>query len=69
MSCSICRKPVVLVPSAAERARKFGGAPSDYTARFPDHASCVIERNKAETVALMRRIVAVAAAKVVVLTS
>lgn len=43
MNCSYCNKPVVLVPSAQERAAKFGGRPSDYTALFPDHAECFIK--------------------------
>jgi hypothetical protein len=42
MNCSYCNKPVVLRPSAAERAAKYGGKPSDYTALFPNHAECSI---------------------------
>ena len=47
MKCKYCGKPVVLVPSAVERAKKFGGKPSDYTKLFPSHAKCIIDnRNK-----------------------
>lgn len=58
MACQYCNKPVVLVPSAAERAKRFGGKASDYTAMFPDHAACAIKHREQETVALMRRITA-----------
>lgn len=46
MNCSHCNKPIVLVPSAAERAKKFGGTPSSYTKLFTMHARCqLIKRN------------------------
>lgn len=56
MNCAICHKPIKLVPSAAERAKKFGGKPSDYTKLFTEHAECVIRKRQTETVALMRKI-------------
>lgn len=56
MNCTICKKPVILVPSAKERARKYGGKPSDYTKLFTAHAECVVAKREAETVALMRRL-------------
>lgn len=43
MNCKHCGKPVVLVPSAAERAKKFGGKASDYTKLFPYHTACQLE--------------------------
>jgi hypothetical protein len=47
MNCSFCDKPVVLVPSAAERAKHLGKSASYYTALFPNHADCLIKhRNK-----------------------
>lgn len=55
MNCSICKKPVVLIPTAAERARKFGGKPSDYTRLFTYHADCYLEKRKAETTQLSAR--------------
>jgi hypothetical protein len=56
MNCSICNKPIVLVPSATERAAKYGGKPSDYTKLFTAHSTCQVEKRKAEAVALMRRL-------------
>lgn len=44
MNCKHCGKPVVLIPSAKERAAKFGGKPSDYVKLFPMHATCQLER-------------------------
>lgn len=56
MNCTICGKPIELVPSAAERARKYGGTPADYTKLFTTHSGCAIEKREAETLALMRRL-------------
>jgi hypothetical protein len=42
MNCIHCNKPIILVPSAAERARKYGGEPSDYTKLFREHSECLI---------------------------
>jgi hypothetical protein len=42
VKCTLCNNPIVLVPSAAERAKKFGGKPSDYTKLFTVHAACAI---------------------------
>jgi hypothetical protein len=56
MKCKICKKGIVLVPSAAERARKFGGKPSDYTKLFTIHDKCLIEHRGRETVELMKRL-------------
>lgn len=58
MNCTICKKPVVLVPSAAERAAKFGGSPSDYTKLFTTHSDCAIAKRSQESIDLMRRLVA-----------
>jgi hypothetical protein len=55
MNCTICNKPIVLVPSAAERAQKYGGKPSDYTKLFTTHSECFVAKREAETVELMRR--------------
>jgi hypothetical protein len=53
--CNICGLRVVLKPSAAERARRFGGKPSDYTALFPNHAECIVRKREEETLELIRR--------------
>jgi len=55
MNCTICNKPIVLVPSAEERARKYGKSASYYRNLFTTHADCVLAQRKAETSALIRR--------------
>jgi hypothetical protein len=56
MNCTICGKPIVLVPSAKERADKAGGKPSDYTRLFTEHADCALDKSVKETSALIERI-------------
>jgi len=55
MNCTICGKKITLVPSAKERADKYGGKPSDYTKLFTEHAQCVLDKRETETTALMRK--------------
>ena len=45
-NCNLCGKPILLIPSAAERARKHGGTPSDYINTFPNHAKCELANRK-----------------------
>lgn len=54
MKCKLCHEEVVLVPSAAERARKFGGTPTDYTRLFTVHPSCALNKRKEDTLELIR---------------
>jgi DNA-binding ferritin-like protein len=54
MNCTICSKRIVLVPSAAERARKFGGKPSDYARLFTTHAACQVAKRDQEARDLLR---------------
>ena len=54
-NCTICGKPIVLTPTAKERAAKYGGKPADYTAIFTTHAECEIAKRNADVKALMRR--------------
>ena len=56
MKCTICHKEIVLRPTAAERAAKFGGKPSDYTKLFTTHASCTLAKRKRETSELCERL-------------
>ena len=56
MKCKYCNKPIVLVPSAVERANKYGGKPKDYTKLFEYHAACMIKRRNEATVLLMQKI-------------
>jgi len=54
-NCTICGKKIVLIPSAKERATKFGGQPKDYTALFTAHAQCQIDKRNADTADLIRK--------------
>lgn len=56
MKCNLCNKKIVLNPSAAERARKFGGVPSDYTKLFTVHSECALKKREADTLELIRRV-------------
>ncbi len=58
MNCTICGKKIVLVPSAKERAEKFGGVASDYTKLFTTHSECAVNKRSQESSDLMRQIVA-----------
>ena len=55
MKCTICGKPITLVPSAKERADKYGGKPSDYTKLFREHSACALDKRERETRELMQR--------------
>ena len=56
MKCSCCGKPIILIPSATERAKKFGGSPSDYTKLFTMHSECQVAKRESETIELIRRL-------------
>ena len=56
MKCSICDLPIILAPSASERAKKYGGRAEDYTALFKEHAQCAIDKHNRETQELIIRI-------------
>jgi hypothetical protein len=43
MKCRICQQEIVLTPSAQERAKKYGGKPSDYTRLFTTHSHCFLK--------------------------
>jgi len=55
MNCNICQQPITLMPSANERAAKYGGKPSDYTKIFTTHAECALEKRKIDTGILIRK--------------
>lgn len=44
MKCIYCNKPVILNPSAEERAKKYGGKPEDYTKLFKAHYHCQVRQ-------------------------
>jgi hypothetical protein len=52
--CTICNKSIVLIPSAAERAKKFGGTAADYTKLFTTHSECFLAKRKHDTIELIR---------------
>lgn len=54
-NCTICGKHIVLIPSAQERAEKYGQTPAYYTALFTTHAQCAIDKRNADTAELIRR--------------
>lgn len=58
MNCKICGKKVILIPSAAERAKKdvTGKPASYYTALFTTHAKCELEKRAEGVRDLMRRL-------------
>jgi len=56
MNCTECKKPIILVPSAAERAKRSGGVAADYTALFTTHPVCALNKRSADTAQLMKRI-------------
>lgn len=55
--CTICRKPIVLIPSASERAAKdkFGRPAAFYKSLFTDHAECALDKRRRDASELMRR--------------
>lgn len=55
MKCSICHKEIVLIPSAKERAEKYGGKPSDYTKLFTEHTECALNKRREDTLKLLGR--------------
>lgn len=58
MLCKVCGKPIVLVPSALERAAKdvAGNSASFYEQLFTSHADCQIRARSNSSIQLMRQI-------------
>ncbi len=54
-NCDICGRPVILSPSASERAAKFGGTAAFYTNLFPTHAECALKKRATDTSEMMRK--------------
>jgi hypothetical protein len=56
MKCRSCGEEVILMPSAAVRARHYGHTPEFYTSLFPKHAACILrERTESITRLLEQR--------------
>lgn len=58
MNCTICGKPIVLIPSAQERARRdsSGRSAAYYRGLFTEHSECTLKKRQSETSDLMRRL-------------
>jgi hypothetical protein len=54
-TCTICGKPIVLVPSASERAKRSGETAEFYLGLFTAHGDCQVRKREAETLELIRR--------------
>lgn len=54
-NCTICKKPIILVPSAAERAAKdvTGKTAAYYTSLFTEHAACTVQAREQATLKLI----------------
>ncbi len=55
MKCAHCGNEVVLVPSAQERAKKYGGKASYYTNLFPVHADCALIKRDGKQQSLINK--------------
>lgn len=55
-NCTICGKPIVLVPSAKSRAKAFGQTPEYYENMFSEHGECTVLKRERETLDLIKRI-------------
>lgn len=55
MNCRICNKPIILTPSAKERAKMYGNTPEYYTKLFMTHAECALEERAERVKELIRR--------------
>lgn len=64
--CTICQKPIVLIPSAQERAKRFGGNATYYESLFTQHPECAVEKRSQATSMLMKQIATDAPQNVVV---
>ena len=56
MNCCHCGQPIQLIPSATERAARFGGRPADYTRLFTEHSACAIRYRSEETSRLIEKL-------------
>ena len=57
MTCTICNKPIVLRPTAAERAAKdvTGKSAAYYTSLFTTHSACAVAKRGREVSELIVR--------------
>lgn len=55
MNCYHCNQEIILVPSAAERAAKYGGRPENYTNLFRIHNQCQLDLRAQQVSELLQR--------------
>jgi len=55
MKCTICGKPIKLVPSAEERAKKGFGTVQYYRSLFTTHPECALKKRADEAWALIKK--------------
>ncbi len=55
--CTICKKPIVLNPSAEERARRdpTGKSAAYYSSLFTTHSHCAIQKRTQQAIDTARR--------------
>lgn len=56
MNCTICGKKIVLIPSAAERVKKYGGTEDYYRRLFTTHSECAVRQRSQASIDLMRQL-------------
>ena len=57
MNCTFCKRPIVLIPSAAERAAKdvTGRPASFFTSLFTEHSECTLEKRRRDMSEFLKR--------------
>lgn len=56
MKCKLCNQEIILVPSAQERAAKYGGTAEYYTKLFTVHGECQVRKNRSDSKELIRKL-------------
>ena len=56
MKCRLCNQDIILVPSAEERAKKYGGTAQFYANLFTVHGECQVRKNKIDSKQLMEKL-------------
>ena len=55
MNCTICHLKITLIPSAKERAEKYGMPAEYFTGLFREHATCTVNKRSESAVNLTAR--------------
>ena len=55
--CTICGKPIILIPSAEQRAANVTGKSAEYYRNlFTEHSTCTLFKHAEETADLVRKL-------------